>query len=284
MTDSAPTITDNATAPTPDRSANLTRASRRLVSLLRHKAVAENLPIGSDGYVRVDDLLSRKLLGPTVTLADVKSIVAADNKTRFKLDYRGPPISTDAAAHDDPQHWFVRANQGHTMPHIQIALREITDASEVAFAVHGTNARALPSILRHGLSVAARQHIHLAQRLPDDTDVVSGMRSSSDVLIYIDLKHALADGVDFYESDNGVVLTSGDNGVLHPRYFEKVLRVPDKQHSESKKFDISLFEPVEFEREVEIEPVPADLFDRNQKRRKQPRKPRPPKSDQKTES
>jgi len=49
------------------------------------------------------------------------------------------------------------------------------------------------------------------------------MRSSSQILIYIDLQQALRDGLLFYLSDNGVILTEGDKtGFLSPKYFARV--------------------------------------------------------------
>jgi 2'-phosphotransferase len=55
------------------------------------------------------------------------------------------------------------------------------------------------------------------------------MRVSAQVLIYLDLQRALDAGLHFYLSDNGVVLTEGDEkGFVHPRYFA---RVTDKRGS-----------------------------------------------------
>src|SRR5579859_5310489 len=86
-----------------------------------------------------------------------------------------------------------------------------------------------------------RNHIHLAQGVAGD-NVVSGtlfyslghslpsltchrpgMRKSSQVLIYVDLRKALAAGIKFHLSDNGVILTEGDErGFLDPKFFSKV--------------------------------------------------------------
>lgn len=44
----------------------------------------------------------------------------------------------------------------------------------------------------------------------DDVDkVISGMRSTSTVLIWVDVKRSLAGGVKWWRSENGVVLTEG---------------------------------------------------------------------------
>jgi hypothetical protein len=49
------------------------------------------------------------------------------------------------------------------------------------------------------------------------------MRNTSDILIHIDLERALAAGIKFFLSTNGVVLTEGDaSGFLPPTYFSRV--------------------------------------------------------------
>lgn len=69
-----------------------------------------------------------------------------------------------------------------------------------------------------------RNHIHFAKGLPTDADIISGVRSNAQVFIYIDLNKALADNIQFYESENGVVLSPGDpTGYLKPKYFLKVV-------------------------------------------------------------
>lgn len=54
--------------------------------------------------------------------------------------------------------------------------------------------------------------------------VLSGMRNSSSILIFIDLKAALTDGLGFWMSENGVVLSGGDaSGIVGLKYFQKVV-------------------------------------------------------------
>jgi len=51
------------------------------------------------------------------------------------------------------------------------------------------------------------------------------MRTSSQVLIYINVAKAMEDGIKFYLSANGVILTEGnEEGFLLKEYFEKVER------------------------------------------------------------
>ena len=49
------------------------------------------------------------------------------------------------------------------------------------------------------------------------------MRSSSQIFIYINIQAALSSGIQFFFSDNGVVLTAGDDkGFLKPEFFQRV--------------------------------------------------------------
>ena len=49
------------------------------------------------------------------------------------------------------------------------------------------------------------------------------MRSSSQILIFVDVQKALDAGIKFYQSANGVVLTAGnDKGFLPPEFFSRV--------------------------------------------------------------
>eukprot|EP00013_Stygamoeba_regulata_P004485 CAMPEP_0177637844 /NCGR_PEP_ID=MMETSP0447-20121125/5180_1 /TAXON_ID=0 /ORGANISM="Stygamoeba regulata, Strain BSH-02190019" /LENGTH=117 /DNA_ID=CAMNT_0019139783 /DNA_START=263 /DNA_END=617 /DNA_ORIENTATION=- len=94
-------------------------------------------------------------------------------------------------------------------------LTPLTDPAAVKVAVHGTYL----SQKATGLSRMGRNHIHLASEEPQSTELISGMRASCEVLLYIDLASALADNIPFFLSANRVVLTSGIDGILPPRYF-----------------------------------------------------------------
>jgi 2'-phosphotransferase len=98
----------------------------------------------------------------------------------------------------------------------------------------------LPTIAeKEGLSKMKRNHIHLAQAvsttnaisgthslplsLPPGTHIIAGLRKSAHILIYIDIPKALSSGLQFFLSDNGVVLTEGDDrGYLKPDFFLRV--------------------------------------------------------------
>jgi 2'-phosphotransferase len=86
--------------------------------------------------------------------------------------------------------------------------------------IHGTTMKAWNQIKTEGLKTMDRTHIHFATGLNSK----SGYRKDSQVLIYINMELAMKDGITFYVSDNGVVLTNGINNVLSPTYFTKVIQ------------------------------------------------------------
>ena len=54
-------------------------------------------------------------------------------------------------------------------------------------------------------------------------EVLSGMRATSKVVIEIDVALAMSDGIDFFESENGVILSEGKDGILAPKYFKNII-------------------------------------------------------------
>ena len=66
------------------------------------------------------------------------------------------------------------------------------------------------------------RQLKLRSRVPPNPFVL-GMRNSSQVHVYIDIAKAMQAGIKFYLSENGVVLTPGnDEGYLNPMFFQRV--------------------------------------------------------------
>lgn len=101
-------------------------------------------------------------------------------------------------------------------------LSPITSPSDVPSCIHGTFERFLDSIKETGLNRMKRNHIHFTTSLPNEGEVISGMRKSCEVAIYIDIENAMNDGIKFYRANNGVILTEGDNGIIHNKYFKEI--------------------------------------------------------------
>ncbi|ELR24383.1 tRNA phosphotransferase 1 isoform 1, putative [Acanthamoeba castellanii str. Neff] len=186
--------------------------SKALSYVLRHGAIKERLPIGPDAFIKLDLLLApdwRKQQGCTVE--DIKRLVASSDKQRYALEERQDGL-------------YIRANQGHSIPGLtELDFKTITDASHYPTVVHGTYHESWINIKRTGLSKMGRTHIHFAKGEYGSADVISGMRQTCQVLIYINLTLALEEGVEFVESANGVILSPGVEGVLHPKYFARVV-------------------------------------------------------------
>jgi 2'-phosphotransferase len=144
----------------------------------------------------------------------------------------------------------IRANQGHSIktikPELLLTKMSPQELSSLPCIIHGTYSDAWRSIEREGLSRMTRTHIHFACGLPknhnndngEDGDnttnnnggvVISGMRQNCSVRIYLDVAKcaaAASDGVvEFYKSENGVILTDGvdQGGILPPEFFSHVM-------------------------------------------------------------
>ncbi|KIW06180.1 uncharacterized protein PV09_02663 [Verruconis gallopava] len=228
--------------------------SRALSKLLRHQAEKEGLVLGPGGYINLQEVINnRNIRSLKVTVPEIKAIVANNDKQRFKLipvaeakssqcdDYVDTASKADCE-NDDPSQWLIRANQGHSIKVDEEGLMEpITLDGEIpSIVVHGTTSKAWPLILSSGgLKKMSRNHIHFAAGLPagfasvtaaqeagnnaNKEPVISGMRNSSNILIYIDIAKALKSGIKFWKSANGVILSEGnESGQIPIEYFKQV--------------------------------------------------------------
>ncbi|XP_010264162.1 PREDICTED: tRNA 2'-phosphotransferase 1-like [Nelumbo nucifera] len=197
---------------------------RLLTRILRHMATELNLDIRNDGYVKVNDLLKMNMKTyaniplRSHTVDEVREAVRKDNKQRFSLLEENGEL-------------LIRANQGHTIEIIESEslLKPILSAEEAPVCVHGTYKRNLESILQSGLKRMKRLHVHFSSGVPTDGSVISGMRRDVNVLIFLDVRRALEDGMKLYISDNKVILTEGFDGVVPVKYFERIETWPDRQ-------------------------------------------------------
>jgi 2'-phosphotransferase len=194
--------------------------SQTLSMLLRHQAQEKGLPIDACGWVNMehalahinsfegDDALEGGFLA---TAEEVREVALSSDKQRFGL--RGPPHNSKALVEQ------IRANQGHTMKGINPDFAPIC-VSDLPLALHGTYKNTWEIIKREGLSRMDRNYVHLAKDLPGESGVISGMRASCEVLIWVDVAAAQRAGLSFGESENGVVLTEGP---IPPSCFSKVI-------------------------------------------------------------
>ncbi|KAI8636136.1 hypothetical protein BD408DRAFT_426632 [Parasitella parasitica] len=187
------------------------KLSKLLSYILRHGAVKQKLDISPDGYVSVDDILAQpKFKG--VTFEQIRYVVDHNDKKRYEL------------SQTTTGEWLVRATQGHSLKSIlpDDLLETITGSIDTP-VIHGTTLEAWKQIQHQGLSKMNRNHIHFAVGFPDDPNVKSGIRATSQVFIFVDVERAKQDGIVFYKSKNNVILSDGIDGIIAPLYFKQVV-------------------------------------------------------------
>ncbi|PNP50992.1 hypothetical protein THARTR1_08613 [Trichoderma harzianum] len=205
------------------------QVSKTLSKLLRHQAGNAGIKLDAEGFAALDEVLN---YGPirslNVTVAEIKQVVASNEKQRFTMKLNSSLTAELVPSEDSttPSHYLIRANQGHSIKIESAALLEpITlDAGNVPSRVlHGTYFAFWPAIEESGgLKVMGRNHIHCSTGTPEE-GVMSGMRKDAELVIEIDMEKSLQDGIQWWKSDNGVLLTEGgEGGVLSTSYFKKV--------------------------------------------------------------
>lgn len=167
----------------------LTRASKFLSLVLRHKPEEIGLTLQPGGWVLVSDLLAGLAQrGRPLTLEQLRQVVAENNKQRFLLEE-----DAEGGAR-------IRASQGHSVP---VDL-QLTPRQPPPILYHGTAAPRVDAILREGLVAMARQHVHLS--VDRETARAVGARHGKPVILQVDAAAMVQAGHAFYCSDNGVWL------------------------------------------------------------------------------
>ena len=216
------------------------RVSKKLSYILRHGAKDLNIFMADDGFVFVDEMLQKGKV--RASFERIQKVVANNNKKRFEL------------VQDENQRWKIRAVQGHTLRNVdqEKLLTKITDPKAFAgmTVVHGTYLPAWKEIQFGGLNRMSRNHMHFAKGYnfhPDNggdskNEVISGMRNTCDIYIEIDPCLAMAEGIDFYESKNGVILSEGYSGNLPVCFFKSVYVRGDKLDAYKKEIGSTSFD------------------------------------------
>lgn len=180
----------------------LTKQSKFVSFILRHTAEKLGLPIDSQGWVSVDELLKlcHKSKYIDIDRSVLERIVAEDSKNRYDFSKDGT---------------MIRANQGHSMECVKI---DFVKKVPPVVLFHGTSCGdALQGINKHGIKKMKRLHVHLSENL--ETAQMVGRRHGKLAVLVIDTKRMWADGIDFYLSANNVWLTDH----VDPKYIKEVI-------------------------------------------------------------
>jgi putative RNA 2'-phosphotransferase len=175
---------------------DLKKISIKMSYLLRHNP--ENLKIDKEGWVECDQLCSKLDIDRDL----LNKIVKEDNKQRYSFD--------------DSQ-VKIRANQGHSIK-VDVKLEKKTPP---VVLYHGTIKKNLGPIRKNGLLKMSRNHVHLSSDI--ETAWTVGKRRSkyeSPMILKIDCKAMVKDGIDFYISKNNVWLVDH----VKPEYISFVMQ------------------------------------------------------------
>ena len=190
---------------------NEVKLSRYLSYLLRHNPDDANLNMDKNGWVLVDELI--KNTSNKFTKDNLEHIVLNDKKTRYSFN-------------DDKTK--IRANQGHSI-NVDVELEE---AIPPDILYHGTADRFIISIMKEGIKSQTRKHVHLSK--DKETALEVGLRHGNAVILQINTKEMIKDGIKFYLSKNGVWLTN---------YIESKYIVREPYFKIIKKSEVSKYNP-----------------------------------------
>lgn len=215
------------------------KLSKKLSFILRHGALKLGIDMADDGYVKVDDLFTKGKV--KATLKQIQEVVENNDKKRFQLK------------EESAGKWKIRAVQGHTLTKVDQE-KLLTRIQNPAYfkdmtIVHGTYITAWKEIRYGGLNKMARNHMHFAKGYnfqgdssTKNADVISGMRNTCEIFIEIDPVLAMKEGIVFFVSNNGVILTEGYWGNLPICFFKDVYVRGDKLNIYKKEVGTKLFD------------------------------------------
>lgn len=165
---------------------DLTRTSRYISLVLRHKPEAAGITLDEHGWADVGELITGVNRTHPLTMELLEEIVRTDEKQRYSFN---------------EDRTLIRANQGHSIP-VDVELERL-EPPEVLY--HGTGKKYVPSIDRQGLLPKSRLYVHLSA--DEDTAMKVGRRHGEPVIYTVQAGKMSTDGYAFFKSANGVWLT-----------------------------------------------------------------------------
>lgn len=165
---------------------NLTKISRFISLILRHKPEVINIQLDEHGWANVKDLIEGVSESYDFNMSMLEEIVRTDEKQRYSFN-------------EDKT--LIRANQGHSIP-VDVELEE---AIPPEFLWHGTAKKYVDSINAIGLIPKSRLYVHLSKDI--ETAITVGKRHGKVVIYQVASKQMYDNGYKFYLSKNGVWLT-----------------------------------------------------------------------------
>lgn len=162
--------------------------SKEVSYILRHHPKKYNLKLDENGFVNINELLlqlnKNNKYDKVITKEDLECVVFHSDKKRWEINGE-----------------MIRALYGHSTSQNIIK----TSATPPNILYHGTTHKALNEILKVGLKPMSRQYVHMS--IDIETAVKTGQRRESNpVILKIDSKKALSDGIKFYKGNEEIWL------------------------------------------------------------------------------
>ena len=165
---------------------SLTRTSRFLSMILRHRPEVIGIALDEHGWADVQELLLGMKRTHPIDMDILEEIVRTDNKQRYSFNEDKTKI---------------RANQGHSIPvDVELPLVEPPE-----YLWHGTGEKYVEAIGEQGLIAKSRLYVHLSA--DRETARTVGARHGRPVVYRVQTGQMQKDGFLFYRSVNGVWLT-----------------------------------------------------------------------------
>jgi putative RNA 2'-phosphotransferase len=172
---------------------NQATRSKYLSMLLRHKPEKANLDLDREGWCSIQQLVENT----DFTLNELMEIVRDDEKQRYATN----PAYSEAVQSGEPP-TEIRANQGHSTSDVKMTFKTVVPPTVL---YHGADDQFIEIIFKKGLLPIKRHHVHLSATV-DVAEAVGGRRKRGYRVLQIDAKQMVADGLQFYISENGVYL------------------------------------------------------------------------------
>lgn len=165
---------------------DLTKTSRYLSLILRHKPEEAGVVLDEHGWANVDELIEGVSKKYEIDLDILEEIVRTDDKQRYSFN---------------EDHTLIRANQGHSIP-VDVELEAVEPPE---YLYHGSAMKYFDSICELGLIPKSRLYVHLSEDIPKAYEV--GKRHGESIVFRVRSGEMRRSGFAFYRSVNGVWLT-----------------------------------------------------------------------------
>lgn len=166
---------------------NLTKISKFISLILRHKPEEIGIELDEHGWANVNELIEGVSVNyPDFSIDILEEIVRTDEKQRYSFN---------------DNHTVIRANQGHSIP-VDVELEQVEPPE---YLYHGTATKYMDSIWENGLVAKSRLYVHLSG--DPNTAYNVGKRHGKPVMYRVRARSMHDQGFVFYRSENGVWLT-----------------------------------------------------------------------------